>query len=81
MLKVAFYEVEVFLIASRFTVLLTKNDDSFSKCADERHAKAPFSYALLLPTATRLTLTSYWVLSIYNIWVAEVADFSRKKIL
>ena len=59
MLKVAFYEVEVFLIASRFTVLLTKNDDSFSKCADERHAKAPFPYALLLPTATQARLTTH----------------------
>ena len=59
MLKVAFYEVEVFLIAPRFTVLLTKNDDSCSKCADERHAKAPFPYALLLPTATQARLTTH----------------------
>ena len=59
MLKVAFYEVEVFLIASRFTVLLTKNDDSCSMCADERHAKAPFPYVLLLPTATQARLTTH----------------------
>lgn len=59
MLKVAFYEVEVFLIASRFTVLLTKNNDFCSMCADERHAKAPFPYALLLPTATQARLTTH----------------------